>query len=110
MFARITTIQVQPGKTDDLIRIFQDVIVPAAMEQKGFNGITLLTAYHTGKVMVVGLWESKADLLAGEGSGAYQEQLAKVTELLARPPVREAYEVSVQVEMTEQGTARVRGI
>ena len=31
------------------------------------------------------------------------------TALLAGPPAREVYEVSVQVEITEQGSARVRG-
>lgn len=97
MYARVTTLQLQPGKTEELIRIFQDSIVPAAQQQKGFVGITLLSDPAADKVMSVGLWQTESDLLAGESSGYYQEQLAKVRTLMAAPPTREAYQVSVQV-------------
>ncbi|HEY3228313.1 MAG TPA: hypothetical protein VGJ87_03775, partial [Roseiflexaceae bacterium] len=58
----------------------------------------------------IGLWETEADLLADERKDGHQEQLAQVRDLLADPPIREIYEVSVQVEVTEQGSAHIRGI
>ena len=109
MFARVTTLQLQPGKLDEFLRIFQDAIAPAAAAQPGFGGITLMTDPRIGKVLAVGLWETSADLLAGEG-GYYEEQLAGVRYLLAGPPLRESYEVSVQVELTAQGGPHIRGI
>ena len=109
MFAQITTLQLQPGKLEEFIRIFQDAIAPAAAAQQGFGGITLLADPPIGKVVAVGLWEREAELLASEiGSG--EGQFACVRSLLAEPPARELYEVSVQVELTEQGSARIRGI
>jgi len=110
MLAHITTAQVQPDKTDDVIRVFQDVLAVAAVEQQGFGGITLFTDAKTGRVMSVSLWLTEADLISAASSPAEQEQLVKVKEFLAGPIVREVYEVSVQVEMTEQGRARMRGI
>ncbi len=60
-------------------------------------------------VVAFGLWDSEADLLASERA-YYQTKLAEVSDLLAGPPLRESYEVSVQVELNEQGMARIRGI
>jgi len=109
MFARVTTLQLQPGKLDEFLRFFQDSIAPAAAAQPGFGGITLMTDPRLGKVVAFGLWDSEADLLASERA-YYQAKLGEVGRLLAGPPLREAYEVSVQVELNEQGTARIRGI
>ena len=35
MYARLVTIQVQPGKIDEAIGIYRDSIVAAAKQQKG---------------------------------------------------------------------------
>jgi len=109
MFARVTTIQLQPGRMDEFLHFFQDSIAPAAAAQPGFGGITLMTDLQLGKIVAFGLWDSEADLLASE-SAYYQAKLAEVRGLLAGPPQREAYEVSLQVELNEQGLARIRGI
>ena len=109
MFARVTTLQLQPGKLDEFLRVFQDSIAPVAAAQPGFGGITLMNDSQLGKVVAFGLWDSEADLLASERS-YYQTKLAEVSGLLAGPPLRESYEVSVQVELNEQGMARIRGI
>jgi heme-degrading monooxygenase HmoA len=71
--------------------------VPAAERQKGFKGVLLLTNPNTEKSIGITLWETEADMKAGEASGYYQEQVAKVASLLAGPPVLEHYEVSVRV-------------
>ena len=109
MVARVTTLQLQPGKLDAFLRIFQDLIAPVAAAQPGFGGITLLADPQLGKVVAFGLWDSEADLLASERA-YYQAKLAEVSWLLAGPPLRESYEVSVQVELNEQGMAHIRGI
>jgi heme-degrading monooxygenase HmoA len=109
MLARITTLLLLPGKLDEFIRIFQDSIAPATSAQPGFGGVMLMTDQQHSRVMAVGLWETEADLLAGE-VGLDTARLDGVTGLLAGPPVREVYEVSVRVELTEAGEARIRGI
>ena len=96
MYARIARVQVQPGRTDEATRLFQDSVVPAARQQKGFVRIYLLADASTGKAISIGFWESEADAKANEASGYLQEQFAKFGSLFTAPPVVEGYEVSVQ--------------
>ncbi len=96
MYARIFAVQVLPGKAEEAITIFQNSVIPAAKQQKGFISLMLLTDRSTGKGMTVGLWETEADLKANEASGYLQEQTAKLGDVFAAPPVEEVYEVSVQ--------------
>lgn len=91
MYARVTTAQVQPGKMDELVRIL--LVLPAARQQKGYAGGLVLTNPGTGKAEIIALWETEADMAAGEVSGYYREQVAKVVPTLAGPPAREGYEV-----------------
>lgn len=96
MQARVTLIQILPGKMAEAINIYKDSVVPAAHQQKGCKGLTLLTEHNTGRGISITLWQTEADLTAGESSGYYQQQLAKFTDVFGAPPVREQYEVSVR--------------
>lgn len=96
MYARVTTIQFQAGKTDEANRIIKDSVVPAMKEQKGFKGQLVLTQRDTSKVVSVNLWETEADLTAFETSPRYPELMGKIGGILAGPPVTERYEVSIQ--------------
>jgi heme-degrading monooxygenase HmoA len=95
MYARIVTVQVQPDRSEEAIAIFQNSVIPAAKQQKGFISLMLLSDRRTVKGITVGLWETEADLKANEASGYLQEQTAKFTGVVAAPPVQEEYEVSV---------------
>ena len=96
MYARTVTVQIQPGKLDEAIRIFRDSVVPAAKQQKGFKSIVLLTDRNTGKGLAIATWETEADMKANEASGYLREQLTKFGSVFAAPPVQEHFEVSVQ--------------
>ena len=109
MVARVTTLLLLPGKLDAFLRIFQDAIAPATAAQPGFGGSTLLTDPQLGKVVAIGLWDSEADLLASEHADD-PTTLAKVDSMLITAPLRECYEVGVQVELTGAGAAHIRGI
>ena len=95
MYTRVTTVQIQPGKIDEAIRIYQDSVVPAVKQQAGFQSTMLITDRASGKGMAITNWATEADLQANEASGYYQEQLAKFAPILTAAPVREAYEVTV---------------
>jgi heme-degrading monooxygenase HmoA len=96
MHARVTIGQMLLAKLDEAITIYRDSVVPAAKQQKGFKGLYVLTDRKTGKGLTIALWETEADMMAGENSGYYQQQVAKFKGLLSAPPVREAYEVTVE--------------
>ena len=96
MNARIVLGQIQIDKRDEAIGVYKESIVTAAKEQNGYKNAFLLTDSATGKFISITLWETEADMTAGEASGYYQEQIAKLGALFASPPTLEHYEVSVQ--------------
>lgn len=97
MYARAVTVQFQPDKMDEAISVYRDSVVPAAKQQQGYKGGLLLTDPNTGMGISIALWETEADMKAGEASGYFQEQIGKFGGLFAAPPVTEHYEVSIQV-------------
>lgn len=96
MHARVVTVKGQVDKLKDGIKIYTDSVLPAAKQQKGFKGLILLTYQETGKSITMTLWETEADMIAGESSGYFKEQISKFMKILVEPPVMEHYEVSVQ--------------
>lgn len=96
MFARHITLNIQPGKMDEAIRIYRDSVVPASREQPGCRHMQLLTNAMTGHCVSISFWNSEADQKASEDSGYMQQQLAKFAALTDGPPTRESYAVSVK--------------
>ena len=97
MHARVIFTHVEADKEDAAIQLYRESVVPAAQQQPGFKGLLQLVDRSSGKGISITLWETEADMLAGESSGYYQEQLTKFRHLLATTPVREVYEVSAKV-------------
>jgi heme-degrading monooxygenase HmoA len=97
-YARIVTVHAQAGKVDEVVKIYQDSIVPAIKGQKGYKGSRLFIDHASNKGVSVTRWASKEDLEATEASGIYQAQVAKLAGLLAGAPEREAYEIAVEDE------------
>jgi heme-degrading monooxygenase HmoA len=96
MFARVITVQTQPGKIDEAATLYRDSVIPAAKQQKGFSGAMLLTDAVTGKGISITLWETEADQKASEASGYVAQQLGKLAVVLAGPPARESFLVSAK--------------
>ena len=96
MHARTVSGQLQPDKITEAIDIYRDSIAPAAKEQKGCEGVLFLTDPATGKFVSISLWETEADMAAGEASGYLKEQIAKAAPTFADPPATERFEVSVR--------------
>lgn len=71
-------------------------MVEGARAQKGFKGAYLMTDAASGKALSITVWESEADMLAGESSsGYYSEQIGKFASVFDGPPSLEHYELSV---------------
>lgn len=97
MHARVTSVQIQPDKMDEVLSIWRESVLPAAKPLQGFKGALLLNNRETGKGMSLTLWETEADMKAVESSGVFQQMLAKFTPHFAGQPVVEHYEVGLQV-------------
>ena len=96
MHVRAVTVQIQPRKTQEAIDVYNASVVPAAKSQKGFQGAYLMTDASSGKGLSITVWESEADMEAGESSGYYQEQIGKFGGIFAGPPSTDHYELSVE--------------
>ena len=97
MYARVTTVQIQPGAVDDVTQYVRDIVVPAAKQAKGFGGIQVLVNPATNTGIAITFWDSEADMIAGEASsGYYARALAGGAQFFAAQPVRETFEVSIK--------------
>ena len=99
MYARILKVQMQPGKVDEALELYQNEVGPAARQQTGFQQLLLLVNRQDSTGISISVWETLDDLAASEASGYLQEQLAKFTHIFVPDlqPVRETYEVGAQV-------------
>jgi heme-degrading monooxygenase HmoA len=85
-----------PMNVGEAVRIYQELVVPAAKEERGFKGALMLTDSKTGEGVSISLWESEEDMYASEASGFYHRKLDELDALFISTPVRKHYEVSVQ--------------
>ena len=96
MHVRAASVQIQPGKMQEAIDIYNGSVVEGAKAQKGFQGAYLMTDAASGKALSITVWESEADMLAGESSGGYySEQIGKFASVFDGTPSLEHYELSV---------------
>ena len=96
MHARAVSVPIDPAKIDDMLKVWKESVLPAAKKQKGFTGALLLGDRSSGDGIAITLWDSPADLAAGEQSGYYADQLAKFAGMFRGSPVRTHYEVLLQ--------------
>jgi quinol monooxygenase YgiN len=95
MHARVVSNQIRPGKMDEWLAIVRDSVMPSLKEQDGFQGFVAPIDREHDKSIGYGMRTSAAELAASETSGNYQQQIAKLGSVLAGPPVREVYQVTV---------------
>src|ERR1700730_3232175 len=96
MYARFTEGTIDPTKREQAEMIATSIFT-AARKQTGFRGLSFCLD-PKGEAVFLSLWESKEALLANEASGYYQEQVAKLKDVLTKPTTRHVAEVKAQEE------------
>jgi quinol monooxygenase YgiN len=94
MYARFTEGTIDPTKREQAEMIAASIFT-AARKQKGFMGVSFCLD-PKGEVVFLSLWDSKEALQANEASGYYQEQVAKLKDILTKPTTRHVAEVKAQ--------------
>ena len=96
MYARVTTGQIQPGTTDELMPFFEST---AHQQQgmKGFISTQFLVDRTANKWVVVTVFETLADLEASQTVARQTLADPRVAAALAGAPVIAVYEVARQV-------------
>jgi hypothetical protein len=94
MIARLSRFQVRLDKLDEVKKIIDSSVIPAAKKQPGFQSGYLLIDRKTGNCITLGFWDTEKNALADEKSGRFQERADMSKEYYSVPPVREIYAVS----------------
>jgi heme-degrading monooxygenase HmoA len=96
MFARVSTFQYQRGALDELVKLFNESVIPANRERADHLRTYFLVDSAAEQAMVITVWESYEALAAGDNDGFYQAQVGKVQHLLASGVARHVYELKAQ--------------
>jgi heme-degrading monooxygenase HmoA len=97
MHSGVLTFRVAPEKTEEAVLIYLSSVAPKMREQRGFRGGLVLSNPEVDEGYTITLWETEEDAEVYESSGAYREQVAKLGDTLAEPPIRKIHEVSIQM-------------
>lgn len=80
---------------DEWLALIRESVVPSLNEPNGFLGFVALADRQHDKSIGYSIWADETDLAASETSGDYQQQIAKLGAVMAEPPAREVYELTV---------------
>ena len=97
MYARLTRMHFKIDRIEDVLKLYNASVVPAAQSQKGFKKLYMFLDHETGKGYSLALWETKEDAIANEKNLYYQEQIVKLMPFFRSNPIREGFEVEVDV-------------
>ena len=96
MYAKVVITFFPPDKMEEAIRVYRDHFTPALRQQKGFKDVLFLTEHDTGKSISVILWETEADMTAGESNPFVRQQFDKFADSLGEASAGQKYKASVQ--------------
>ena len=97
MYAGVVVVQIHPGKEDEAIRLYRDEQVPVLQQQPGYRGGHLLLNRETRQAISVGFWDTEEQSRAFEASSVFTAAISRFTDLIVGSPVRDMYEVAVNV-------------
>jgi heme-degrading monooxygenase HmoA len=97
MHARVTKVQAEPGRIDEVVARLEEEDVPEFKKLAGFKGFTLLVDRQSGAVIGTSYWASREDMDASEEAVTGARERAAERGGGSQPTV-ERYEVAVDTE------------
>ena len=95
MYARLTNIRYPLGMRTEVVGVAHG-LPPILKEQRGFNGLLVLTDPSVGEGIIVSLWETEADAKEGETNPSYIGQMSMMSSFLSERLAPETYQVDLQ--------------
>ena len=93
-FVRLSTLQANPGKVEEVIRFNREQVLATLRQQPGFEEFRLLVDRTSGKMISVTLWESEAAVRAGEST--LSQSRTQAAQLFGAPtPTSEVFEMVI---------------
>ena len=95
MFVRLTYFLLNPDKTEEGKRIYNEEIAPVIRQQPGNENAMLLEPLNKDDEFIsCTIWKSQADTSAFESSAIYREVFGKIKVVTATPPQQKYYTAS----------------
>lgn len=95
MHARVTTLQLQPDRIDEVISRLEEEDLPSWRELDGFRGFTLFADRSGGTVIGTSYWDSEEQMRASEEAVKSGRQRAAETGGASSDPQVETFEVAL---------------
>ena len=95
MHARVTTIQMDPGKVDEAVTHFENEQLPKIKDLDGFRGFTLFVDHSSGKALGTSYWDDEEKMSASEDAVTDARQRTADTGGASGEPQVERFEVAV---------------
>ena len=86
MYARVINIRFPPGMRAEVVGVAQG-LATILKEQRGFNGLKVLTDPGASEGIILSLWETEADAEASEAGSSYIGQMSMLSSFLYEPLV-----------------------
>jgi heme-degrading monooxygenase HmoA len=84
MFIRIVSARVEPARFTELRKRYDEELAPALLSTKGCRAAFLVEGISArSRALSVTVWDSERDALRYETSGAYDDQVAKISEFFS---------------------------
>jgi heme-degrading monooxygenase HmoA len=99
MHARLTTLQLDPGKIDDAVAGLEQNDIPMFKGLDGFKGFSLMVDRSSGKAIGLSYWESEEAMNASEEAVKDSRARAAETGGASAEPQVEHYEVAVDTQV-----------
>ena len=93
MYARTTTMRVEPRDVDGLVTLAHDEIMPMVTQLDGCVGLSLLVDRDTGRCIITSAWESEESLHAS--IEAVRESRERAARRFAATPEMQEWEIAV---------------
>lgn len=95
MYARVTTIQMDPGKVDEAVTRFEQEDLPTIQGLDGFRGFTLIVDRSSGKAIGTSYWDDEEKMNASEDAVKDARQRTADTGGASGEPQVERFEVAI---------------
>ena len=95
MYSHTISLRIRPGKMDQALHIFRSSILPALKNQRGNASVLVFSCREKNELMGCTLWETYEGTMETERSGFLDQQIAKLSTVLAESARGDEYELEI---------------
>ena len=96
MYARVVNLRFPSEMRDEVVRVGRG-LTPVLREQRGFEGLQILTNSEAGEGIIVSFWETEEAAKTSEVDPSYIGQMSLMSSFLYGALSPKTYEVGIRV-------------